>query len=69
MGEGEVEEGGWGNHNIGEGEGEGQEEGGGRGREKKRRAWLRYALLAPSVKEGRPRGIRLLMSELCFCQI
>ena len=28
MGEVEVEEGEWGNHNIGEGEGEGQEEGG-----------------------------------------
>ena len=31
MGEVEVEEGGWGNHNIGEGKGEGQEEGGGEG--------------------------------------
>jgi hypothetical protein len=61
IGKGEVEEGGWGNHIIGEGEGG--------GREKKRRAWLRHALLAPSVKGGRPREIRLLMFELCFCQI
>ena len=68
--EGEVEKVGWGNYNIGEGEGEGQEEGGGEGGgEEKRRAWLRHALLAPSVKEGRPRGNRLLMFELCFCHL
>ena len=60
MGEIELEEGGWGNHNIGEGEGEGQEEGG----EEKRRAWLRPALLAPSVKGLRSTAACLATSTL-----
>jgi len=65
MGEVEVEEGGWGNHNIGEGEGEGQEEGGGEGGgEEKRRAWLRHALLAPSVKVLRSTAACLVTSTL-----
>ena len=58
--EGEVEKVGWGNYNIGEGEGEGQEEGG----EEKRRAWLRHALLAPSVKVLRSTAACLATSTL-----
>ena len=63
--EGEVEKVGWGTYNIGEGEGEGQEEGGGEGGgEEKRRAWLRHALLAPSVKVLRSTAACLATSTL-----